>query len=255
MANYRDDRDALRDRADVLAQELDGAKAELGRKDAELAKNEAELARLRKLAGERPPPSNGKRVALLASITGSFVILGGVISMTLLTKAAPPAVIVASPPPIEATPIPVEAPATPQPEVPVVETHATFGAKVKSVVGRTDVRVGQVCSILLDAESRPGGDKVDQIAITCDGVPLYELSNMKGSITSMTSWAYGPVSAEDPEHFVLRFEDLGPRSSEARPQISLSSEQGVARIFSDGVTRMEVVFSMDKVGKRYQPLK
>ena len=67
-------------------------------------------------------------------------------------------------------------------------------------------------------------------------------------MTSMTSWAFD--TAGDADHFVFRFEDLGTRSAEARPQITLSSEQGTARIFSEGPLRMELVLAMERVGKR-----
>ena len=63
IANYRDDRDALRDKADVLAGELAGTKSDLDAAAREIDAKDAEIARLRKIAGERAPAGTDQRRA------------------------------------------------------------------------------------------------------------------------------------------------------------------------------------------------
>jgi len=246
MASYRDDRDALRDKAETLAQELDAARGEGDRKDAELAQNEAEISRLRKLAGERPPPRPRTRAAILVAVTGSMVILGGVVSFTMMRASHPPH------PMAQPAPLPVEmAPLLPRAgirtAVVAAPLHVRFGAKVRSVVGRDDVKVDQACEIFVDSQDVDGETRFDELMVTCGTVELHRLTQTGGAITSLTSWGIGPAT-DDPGRYILSYEDIGPRSGDARAQISMSSEQGTARIFVEGARRSEVVLTVDRLG-------
>lgn len=241
MSNYRDDRDALREKAEALSTELQDARADLQEKEAALGKKDAEIARLRRLTGERPPTRSGNRVAMLVAVSASLAVLGGVVSFTLMRSAPAPA-------PIPAMPLPVEArPGTASTDR--AKTVASFPATVTSVLERKDVTVGQRCDVRVVATGTTSRDKLEDVTITCDGHVIYALTNRMGSVTSMTSWTLGTTTDDD--HFAFRFEDVGARTSDARSQLTLSSEQGTARLFDDAQgTRREVVFSLKSGGRR-----
>jgi hypothetical protein len=238
MANYRDDRDALRNKADVLAGELEGTKAELEQVEAENEAKDAEIARLRKLAGERPAARRNAMTSplFLAIMAGALSVAGGLTFFLMGSRRTP----------VPALPAQVTVPARVDPALPSVPmklTKVRFEAKVAKVTGRTDVKVGEACAIEV---ASVGGDRpFQELTVACGAAELYRLSNAAGTVMSMSRWNL----AETAGGYSLEFEDVGQRSSDARAQTAIATAQKAGRIFTDGAVPTEVTLEIAAVGK------